>query len=137
MGYRSEVSFVIVFQDVKLRNDYVNLVHAKKDEKLTEALEDCYIPSKQPIIFWHDTEWKWYDGFPDVEARKTLFNWAYELYGEYDEVGYKFVRIGEETGDVDEEERGAIEWEELYSVTTIQTPYPTNYRDTEETNNGR
>jgi hypothetical protein len=58
-------------------------------------------------------DWKWYDSYPDIQFLEQLF-------GEFDEVfigdkghesGYalEYVRVGEETEDIEERHLGSIE----------------------------
>ena len=129
MGYRSEVSYIIAFEHMKDRDAYVDMIRVKKDKYLTEALNECHIPKTEPTIFFHDTHYKWYDEYPEVEAHTSLYQDARGMFG--DAVDYKFVRVGEEEGDieVDSTNGDLLEGVEIYPRTTIETPYNTNYRD--------
>ena len=129
MGYRSEVSYIIAFEHMKDRDAYVDMIRVKKDKYLTEALNECHIPKTEPTIFFHDTHYKWYDEYPEVEAHTSLYQDARGMFG--DAVDYKFVRVGEGEDDIESYSTHGdlLENVEIYPRTTIETPYNTNYRD--------
>lgn len=129
MGYRSEVSYIISFEKMEDRETYINLVLAKKDEHLTKALDECHIPKTDPTIFFHTTDYKWYESYPEVRAHTSLYQEARGMFG--DAVDYKFVRVGEEDDDIEADSTygDLLENVEIYPRTTIETPYNTNYRD--------
>jgi hypothetical protein len=132
MGYRSAVSYVIRFETHAKRDEYVALVLAKNDPHLTKALGQCYVPTPNeqlddPVIYFSVVDWKWYSEYPEVKAHTTLYEWAKELYP--DDCDYRFVRVGENPDDVDEEStHGSFdEYDDLYPVSTIQSRYPEEY----------
>jgi hypothetical protein len=132
MGYRSCVSYVIRFETHAIRDEYVALVLAKNDPDLTKALGQCYVPTPieqldDPIIYFNVVDWKWYSEYPEVKAHNTLYEWAHELYP--DACDYRFIRVGENTDDIEEEStHGEFdEYDDLYPVTTIQSRYPEEY----------
>ena len=132
MGYRSAVSYVIRFETHAKRDEYVALVLAKNDPDLTKALGQCYVPSPNeqlddPIIYFNVVDWKWYPNYPEVKAHTTLYEWAHELYP--DACDYRFIRVGENPDDIDEEStHGSFdEYDDLYPVSTIQSRYPEEY----------
>ena len=129
MGYRSEVSYIIAFEHMKDRDAYVDMIRARKNEYLTRALDGCFISPDEATIFFYETNIKWYDEYPEVQAHTSLYNYARGMFG--DAVDYKFVRVGEEEGDieVDSTNGDLLEGVEIYPRTTIETPYNTNYRD--------
>jgi hypothetical protein len=132
MGYRSEVAYTITFRDKHLRNTYVNIVLAKGDKHLSEALADCYVPKDEPMICFHTDHYKWYPEYPDVQAHTTLFKWAHVLYA--DDCDYRFVRIGEEVGDIEEDGTyGDLDdYEHVYVNALIETSFPKDYRKENE-----
>jgi hypothetical protein len=129
MGYRSEVSYIIAFEKMEDRDAYVDMIRVKKEKYLTEALNECLIPKKDPTIFFHDIDYKWYDVYPSVQAHTRLYQDARDMFG--GAVDYKFVRVGEEEGDIESDSTHGdlLEYVEIYPRTTIETPYNTNYRD--------
>ena len=58
-------------------------------------------------------DWKWYDSYPDIQFLEALFDEFEELVigDDASNTSYalEFVRIGEETDDIEERMRGAIE----------------------------
>lgn len=133
MGYRSQVSYVIRFETHAKRDEYVALVLAKNDPHLTKALGQCYVPTSNeqlddPIIYFNVTDWKWYPDYPEVKAHTTLYTWAHELYP--DECDYRFIRIGENADDIDEDSTNGNfdEYEDVYPVSVVESRYPADYK---------
>lgn len=58
-------------------------------------------------------DWKWYDSYPDVQFLEQLFDEFEEAFigDDASNTAYalEFVRIGEDTDDIEERMRGAIE----------------------------
>jgi hypothetical protein len=57
---------------------------------------------------------KWYDSYPYVqnhEALRRYFADAHEEHNDSYEIDTRFVRIGEETGDIDETDTGDDHWD--------------------------
>lgn len=128
MGYRSEVAYTVTFRDVHLRNAYVALILAKNDKVLNEALAECYVPDDKAQICFYADHWKWYREYGTVEAHITIYTWARELYE--DDCDYRFVRVGEEMGDIEEDGTfGDLDdYENCYVSSTIETDFPKDYR---------
>jgi hypothetical protein len=112
MGYRSEVAYVIRFANKEMRELFVSLQRAKADPHINEALnelaevEDC-------LLGYHADHVKWYDGYEEVKAHHTLMSDSIDMFNEDEDiVGWRFVRLGEETEDNIQEEAGNSD--ELY-----------------------
>jgi hypothetical protein len=141
MGYRSQVAYVINFNSNEKRDAYINLVLATGNSELIKALKDCEVPIPlRPDKDNTATDWqacrinfyandvKWYDSYPDVQAHTRLYKWAEELYP--DDCGWRFIRVGEEEGDIQEDTDDAgneTPEDDFYTVTSIETPFNTNY----------
>jgi hypothetical protein len=132
MGYRSSVSYVIRFETHAKRDEYVALVLAKNDPHLTKALGQCYVPTSNeqlddPVIYFNVVDWKWYSDYPEVKAHTTLYEWAHELYP--DACDYRFIRVGENPDDIDEESTHGNfdEYDDLYPVSMIESRFPEEY----------
>ena len=132
MGYRSEVAYVVCFRTEKLRKEYIALVKAHGGE-LLEALNECEAPdpfseeSEARLNFYADYV-KWYDDFPDVKAHTKLYEWALELYP--DDVGYRFIRVGEESGDIQDEDAGSndlIPYDDFHPTQSMNVPFNVGY----------
>ena len=132
MGYRSEVAYVINFSSKEKRDDYINVVLATGDTHLIDALKDCDVPfdsSHDTRINFYAIDVKWYDSYEDVKAHTKLYNWAVELYP--DDCGYRFICIGEEEGDIENDSDGEGEWipydDDFYTYASMEVPFNTQY----------
>jgi hypothetical protein len=112
MGYRSEVAYVIRFKDKAMRELFVSLQRAKADHHINEALnelaeiEDC-------LLGYHADHVKWYEGYEGVKAHETLLSDSIDMFNQDEDiVGWRFVRLGEESDDNIQEENGNSD--ELY-----------------------
>ena len=114
MGYRSEVAYVLRFKDKEMRESFVNLQRAKADEHINRALDEL-IELEDNMLAYHAEYVKWYEDFPEVKAHHNLMLDTTKLFGdEYtpdynDQAGYKFIRLGEEPDDNEDEEGGNSE----------------------------
>ena len=99
MGYRSEVKSLIYGtkeQMAKFNNENVVLLTALSEDfgkDLTHTKNDEY-----EIIFLDVSYSKWYDSYSEVIRWNNLLTLANEA-----ELMTEFVRIGEETGDIEQE----------------------------------
>ena len=93
MGYRSDVAYVIKFDDIQTRDAYVTLMLAHDDPKVREAIEECdYDDPRDPIITFKETDVKWYPSYPEVIAHSFIYENAHAL-----EMGsYRFMSVGED-----------------------------------------
>lgn len=126
MGYRSEVAWVLRFKDTNQMRDYINLLRYKRDEHINTALEEIkQSTDPEPILFFSDDFLKWYDDYEDVRAHHFIMDHAYELYG--DDVGWRFIRIGEESDDIEERHDGNVDdmWDYIYVSRSINGNLPT------------
>jgi hypothetical protein len=124
MGYRSEVACVFVFEDELTRDafhitslqSYRDRLGGFKDQSVdgigyttAEAIEeevgwlrDMLTPrttNDMPVLLLHAEDVKWYDSFQVVKHVEKMKQDCVERMGMY-----KYVRIGEESDDVYEEE---------------------------------
>jgi hypothetical protein len=140
MGYRSEVAYVLRFKDKAMKDNFVNLQRVKADPHINEALNDL-IEVEDNMLGYHADHVKWYDDYPDVKAHETLMKDTIKLFGdEYstdysEQAGYRFVRLGEEQEDNEDEEGGNSE--ELYEYVDWSRQINTSFvRNTYENNQG-
>lgn len=131
MGYRSDVGYVIVFTEKEVYDQF------KVQYKLDPAYELCredesgtdfndiqlrFIDDRLLIKFNAESV-KWYDEYPDVKCHHALLVLADEYAKKYTNVSWAFVRIGEETGDVETQYGGDDNGEEaasmIYPVSSI------------------
>ena len=129
MGYRSDVMYVIKFHTIEDRDNFVTLMLAKNDPVTTQALDECEHRYKDdPLISFSTDDVKWYTSFAEIKIHRSLMEQAQELYN----AGWRFVRIGEETGDIEQEEHGEMDlWEYMEARSYINANLP---RIEEQTN---
>jgi len=122
MGYRSEVAYVIKFEDIAQRDAFVTLMLAKNDPVVTEAVNDtAHDQTDDPIITFRAGDVKWYDEYTDVKVHHQMMRDATELY----EAEWRFVRIGENNNDIEIQEEGNHYelWEYVDAVSSISTSF--------------
>jgi hypothetical protein len=93
MGYRSDVAYVIKFDDIQTRDAYVTLMLAHADNAVRIAIEECgYDNARDPIITFRDEDVKWYASDSSVSAHTFIYENAHAL-----EMGsYRFIALGED-----------------------------------------
>ena len=118
MGYRSDVAYVIQFDTIEHRDNFVTLMHAKNEEPTNTALTEVqYKYGAHPIITFYAEGWKWYDSYPEVQAHHALMRDAEELFG----AEWRFVRTGEDANDVEVLESDTTEYELYEYVDPVQS----------------
>jgi hypothetical protein len=97
MGYRSDVAYVIKFDDIETRDNFVTLMLAKNEPPIvTQAINECeYGYKHDPIITFEQYSVKWYDSFEDVQAHQQMMKDAVEIYGKKGG-RYRFISVGED-----------------------------------------
>ncbi len=123
MGYRSDVAYVIKFDSIEHRDNFVTLMKMKNEQHITQALDEVkHDYKKDPIITFTADSVKWYDSYPDVDAHHQLMDNAAALF----EGEYRFVRVGENHDDVEVDEHTTMYdlWEYVDPVRSIQTLFP-------------
>ena len=91
MGYRSDVAYAIQFNDTNERATFRDVMMHKNDRFITQALEEVS-DYKDMFIVFKDTDTKWYDSYPEVNAHRQLMEEAHELF----EASYRFIAVGED-----------------------------------------
>jgi hypothetical protein len=126
MGYRSDVAYVIKFDDIETRDNFVTLMLAKNDKHITEAINDCECRyNDDPIITFASESVKWYDSFDDVKAHRALMHDAVEIYGEEKGGRYRFISVGEDGAeDFDESDDEGDLYDYITTVHAVQTSFP-------------
>ena len=101
MGYRSDV--MAAFYATK---DNAAALKLYVDENFPEELKDCLRPIKNGQYvgyLFNESDVKWYDSYPEViEFNRFVSNYL-EL-AEQEEIcwAYEFIRIGEDSNDIEE-----------------------------------
>ena len=134
MGYRSEVAYRIVFTNKQVLNEFVALVMMKGGFEV-EALRECEVEildngREECYVNYYAQDVKWYDSYPQVAAHTWLYNYAVERFE--DDCAYSFIRIGEDSGDIEEEEGGSddlIDYvrDDFYVTRSIELPFSYDY----------
>ena len=126
MGYRSDVAYVIKFNDIETRDNFVTLMLAKNDKHITQAINECeYGYTKDPIITFEATDVKWYDSFDDVKAHHALMHDAVEIYGEEKGGKYRFISVGEDgVEELEEDDDDGDLWDYVTTRHEINTSFP-------------
>lgn len=91
MGYRSDVAYAIQFNDADERATFRDVMLHKNDKHINTALEEVS-DYKDKFIVFKDTDTKWYDSYPEVQAHNKLQEDACELFN----ASYRFIAIGED-----------------------------------------
>lgn len=126
MGYRSDVAYVIKFNDIETRDNFVTLMLAKNDAQITQAISECeYGYTLDPIITFEAEDVKWYDSFDDVKAHRALMREAVEIYGEEKGGRFRFVGVGEDGAEqFDEDDNENDLYDYITTVHAIETSFP-------------
>lgn len=94
MGYRSDVKYVMQFKSDDHCAEFI-AIQKMKGSVYVEVANDWEI--KGDRIYFHADAWKWYDGYPVVEAHNTSLEDCTEFGG-----SYIFYRLGENDDDTEE-----------------------------------
>jgi hypothetical protein len=97
MGYRSEVAYVIQFDDMETKQEWVAI--AKLHPTYSQALKECKFVDDmdKDYISAYFGHVKWYDSFDDVKCHMFMLDAIAEDANEH--VNARFIRIGEEQDD--------------------------------------
>jgi hypothetical protein len=134
MGYRSEVAYVIAFEDKTTLNEFISLVMLKGGAE-AEALKECQIVvqdngRKECFINFYADDVKWYDSYAEVEAHTWLYQYAVERFE--DKCAYKFLRIGEEQGDIEDDHSDPSDkfdlYQDFYTRAIMEIPFEPSYK---------
>ena len=96
MGYRSEVTIAIAFVTKGELDAFI--APRLLQEEIAEN-KGCFERGKwqDNVLVFHVDEWKWYDGYPEVQAILALMH-EVPTYGG----AYRFMRIGEDCTDIEQ-----------------------------------
>lgn len=126
MGYRSEVAYVIQFEDVQHKNEFIATTkllepHGKALEELNHLDDDC------TYLSFHWDNVKWYDSYPEVQMHIKLLDYINELSEDEaytKDISARFARVGEDETDNVNEGYGDDPWSiELYISRHIEADY--------------
>ena len=134
MGYRSDVAYRIGFTNKEVLSQFIALVMMKGGLE-AQALKECEIEFQdngrdECFVNFFQSDVKWYDNYSDVKAHTWLYTFAVERFP--DDCAYKFIRVGEDTSDVEDEEDGSDDViddvrDGFYVVSSIELPFQHEY----------
>ena len=109
MGYRSEVWLTVAVPTIPILSELVSVYALDERVKKHNVLDDFVVKyHTDSCLFYtltiHATDTKWYEMFEDVQAAHYLAELCQTFYQERGDefaYAYKFIRIGEETGDIE------------------------------------
>jgi len=121
MGYRSDVAYTIRFttDDTRAKHSfYVFLAEAKAKAATAAcfnepAWSEFQVDEGRFRINFSAEDVKWYDSFPDVACHEALIELAAEWANDEDNhsgIAFSFIRIGEESNDIEEKGGGDYDW---------------------------
>jgi len=121
MGYRSDVAYTIRFVHEDDTNNKQSFYTFLAEAKVNAATAACFgeqgwaefqIDEANFRINFACDDVKWYETYPDVQCHEALIN----LVNEWDEdtdnhanIAFQFVRIGEETDDIEDRRSGSAD----------------------------
>jgi hypothetical protein len=137
MGYRSDVAYSIRFfemdndgKDLDPKLFYTFLAEAKSNPNTGPCFSTdegdpwCVrVDIDKHRIDFSIIQVKWYEnsGFPEIDAHTTLMDLARDWLEQEHPIAYKFVRVGEELNDIEEEISHDYAWDEPYIARSIVT----------------
>ena len=119
MGYYSEVAFAIPKKDVKgLVDALIESVGDADDLNFMDVYETYFFKfgrtpeerAKIPYVIFHQDWTKWYSSYKDVACIEKYIRSL---------DSYKFIRVGEENGDVEENESGDVDFDGFHICCSI------------------
>ena len=145
MGYRSEVGYAIAFnEDLRYKNEvpdnqrlltgrdmfntFLAEAKSREDTKLCFEHDELEVQETSMLLKFYASDWKWYDDYDDVQCHEKLLELAEEYITAQQEddkleglsISYGFVRIGEETEDIDTKYGGDDGYSLLYPTRGIE-----------------
>jgi len=116
MGYRSDVAYVIKFEDMDSLNAFKTCT-LFEDKAMRDALADCETVEEDCLIRFHAESVKWYPGYEEVQAHERLIKSACD---EPFKAGARVVRIGENDDDIETDDFGEMDWEPWDHIEVIR-----------------
>jgi len=147
MGYRSDVAYGVKVDEVNLGENATEkeknlsadgifllmLTEMQQDEVAGKCFDSTYdinvhltVNKENRTIAFYEDGLKWYESYADVKAHERLYEIAEEYAEQYgsetmnNPVSCAFIRIGEETDDVEERGGGYDPWNIMYVSRSIE-----------------
>ena len=106
MGYRSDVTIVIYpdpGEQKSERYDTLKVLMNTTFKSAYEEWDECFTWLDHPrVLQFQIQSIKWYPSYPDVQALTTML----DAIGEMEGYNYEFMRIGEDSDDIESNSRG-------------------------------
>lgn len=130
MGYRSQVAYVIAFDEQQDMGKFIQYVMSSGDEHMMTALKECDVDFDNCCINFYQSDVKWYESYPDVQGHIRLYELCIkEDTPFYQHASARFIRVGEQSDDIEELDFGDDPpWDSFYPVTTIELPFSSSYK---------
>ena len=101
MGYRSDVAYVIEFDTIERKREFVAL--RKLVPETAKALSECDRVDDDSLYITAEFEYvKWYEGYDDVEMHMNLLRSLDDGEIGIEGIGAQLIRVGEDTDDIEE-----------------------------------
>lgn len=108
MGYRSDVLIAVAFSSVEHRDEVwsVYCIDPRVQKNRLAGEWKNYDDGPYPALYYEDHDVKWYDNYEDVQGVEYMMDLASEFCQERGKpYAYVFIRVGEETTDLETVER--------------------------------
>ena len=105
MGYRSDVHIAVTFNDIATLRE-VMAVYAMNPTVQKYNLTEYWEMKDDTTLYYSAKGIKWYDNYEDVQGYEHMMSVAEMFHKERDiAFAYYFVRIGEDTNDIETREQ--------------------------------
>lgn len=117
MGYRSSVQYWF---------EGKNAVSVVMEHMTLSPNQECFneLVVTDTGVYFECSDCKWYSGYDDVQWHTQLYNKAQDCYHEdgemYHDLCGQFVRIGEDTLDIEEEVFGDDPWDRDATIRIVR-----------------
>ena len=110
MGYRSDVYIAVAFESKSDMEEVLAVYAINQQAHKLDLLKEWEV-KEDNILFHAEVGVKWYDSYEDVQGVEHMLTLVDQFHTERDmPVAYRFVRLGEDDGDIEtREEHGGDE----------------------------
>lgn len=115
MGYRSDVAFEINGPAEVILTGLANIRLATEPEVWSNTKNFSYkLKGDRISLLFNGGHWKWYEDYPVVQFFNGVFQYFEDL--DQDDVWGYFLRVGEESDDVEEKHFGDFQWDSVVNL---------------------
>ena len=102
MGYQSDVYIAVAFASEEDMKEVLAVYTIDPRVQKHNLLQDWEIKDDN-ILYFEETDTKWYDNFEDVQGIEHMLHLADKFHEERDmPIAHRFVRLGEEDTDMED-----------------------------------